>query len=130
MDDNNWSRLNKLGCATYFLLLAGFLFGLFYWAIATEEASILIEFNIFYFTLTMLGILYLSDIYFNIVEFIFYPETSSEKLIRNKRRKYRKMYPIEIARLKIKQLKMKLKIKDMNNELKNIKDKITQEEKK
>jgi hypothetical protein len=129
-NNNSCSKSDKLGFVICILLLASFTISVFYWALCTEEISRLLSLNIFYSIFIILGILSLYDIYFDIVMLIFFPETNLQRTINQKQKEYRKMYPIKVARLKTKQLEKTLKIKDMNNELKNIKDKIMQEESK
>lgn len=115
---DNWSKMDKAGYIIGNLLLVVFMIGILYWSFFTDELLKLAYSNIFYFVLIMLGILYFYEIYENIIELIFFPETINERNIRKKRKEYKKIYPIELAKIKLEQFKIKLKLKDINEKIK------------
>ncbi|GBE19316.1 hypothetical protein BMS3Abin17_00039 [archaeon BMS3Abin17] len=127
-----WSRVEKTGFVFYILLLASFLIGLFYWGYLSNEIErlgnlLLISdgsiIGFFYLIFIFLGILMFSDVYFNIVEYLFCPETKKEKLIKQKKKEYNNKYPLKIAIKKLSKFKLELKIEKLNKELKEWEDK-------
>ncbi len=125
----NWSKTDKVGFTIHNLLLIGFLISLIWLLYFAEEIMKYKDINFYIYILILLGILQLSSIYYNISEWIFYPETKSEKLLRKKKKEYKNTYPIKIARLKTQQLNIKLKLKDLRLESKDIDKKIKEDKK-
>jgi len=110
-----WSKLDKLGFVTYFILLGGFIIGLVYLTYLNEiivnmlrltyENTEKLNFWNFFAGLSMIiGFYVIAIKYQEIVDLIFYPETKEEKLTKKKIREFKKKYPINIAILKRKEL--------------------------
>lgn len=130
MEKKEWkkySKLDKLGFVTYFILAIGFLVGLAYWGFFYNGTYILKKMltdnfqviGLIYFTLILLGIFVLAELYHRIIYAIYYPEDKEDKLIRLKKKEYENKYPYKMAILKLKKLKLELRLDKINNKIKH-----------
>ncbi len=129
---NKYSKLDKFGFITYHILLITYILMLIYYGyIDTKIIEMFrltydgINTTIFHFIALLsmaFGFYSLSIGYGYIVEKIFYPETKDEIIIKNKRKEFKRKYPIKLAIKKLKELKLELKLGDIKEDIKELKN--------
>ncbi len=125
---NKWSKLDKIGCITYLSILITIIIGLIYFTYITEDMinmfrltyqdiEIMTIWN--YIALISMGIGFFTITIFiqEVCDKIFYPETKDELTFKIKSKEIDKTYPLKIAMLKKKELKTKLKLNRIKEEI-------------
>ncbi len=121
----DYSRVEKVGYSIYIILLTLFIIGIIYWGYVSGEPHRIIEDNnILYLLLVGIGLYRFSIFYYRIVEYLFCPETEKEIETKQKKKHYKKKYPLKIAFMKIDILDKQLAIKRREKEINKLENKV------
>jgi len=123
-----YSKLDKLGFITYLILPIGYIILLIYYGVIDEKIIEMFRltyegkettfFNMLALISMAIGLMTISNIFFNIVETIFYPETKNERIIKDKKRELKRKNPLKLALMKLNKIKSELKIKELDEKIK------------
>ncbi len=130
----DYSRAEKVSYSIYVILITTLLFGIIYWGYLSDEALRIGEtIGVSYLILIVLGILKASIITETILNNLFFPESKNEtetkKKINEKKKHYKKKYPLRIAHMKIDILDKQVYIKRRELQISNLNKKIENWEK-
>lgn len=121
MNKEDWSRTDWVGFIISNLIVFTSLITVGWFIVMSSTFDLvyntLIEMNPFLAIIFLLGFIPIANFLGFIAE-LFTPETKEDREVRKKKIEFKNKYPIKIARLKGKALRLEFKLKEINDEIK------------